>query len=92
LDRIENFLLKRLTDQGVEAIRTKFGTAYTQERTSANVADWDMFLAFVREGEHWSALEKRVSKTFVDAHKQEHNDVPPGINVRVERVLNITRK
>jgi hypothetical protein len=91
MERVEGHLLKTLQGMGVESIRTQFGTAYQQLRTSATVADFDAVLAFIREGEHWSMLEKRVSKPFVEAYKEEHNDLPPGINWREERVINVRR-
>lgn len=91
LGKIENFLLKHLNDSQSEAVRTKAGTFYKQERTSATVADWDSVLNWVKSGEHWSMLEKRVSKSFVEAFKEAHNDLPPGINWRSEIVVNVRR-
>jgi len=91
MDRIENFLLKHLNDSGSESVRTKAGTFFKQERNSATVADWDACLAFITGGEHWSMLEKRVSKAFVEAYKEEHNDLPPGVNWRSEVTVNVRR-
>lgn len=91
MTRIENYLLKHLQDNGAESVRTGAGTFFTSMRTSATVADWDHLLGWIREGEHWSALEKRVSKSFVESFKEEHNDLPPGIDFRQEKVVNVRR-
>lgn len=91
LDRVEAYLLKTFQELGVESLKTKLGTAYTQKRTSATVSDWETTLAFIREHELWSFLEKRVSKDAVETWREEHNDLPPGINWREENVVNIRR-
>lgn len=92
LERIEAHLLKRFQEMGVDSVKTAAGTAYTSTQTSATVADWDQTLDFIRGGDHWAMLEKRVSKGFVEAYKEEHNgDLPPGINWREESVVNVRR-
>lgn len=91
MTRIENFLLKHLNDSGSESVRTEAGTFFKSERTSATVADWDAALNFIRDNEHWAMLDKRVSKAFVVAYKEEHNDLPPGINWRSEVTVNVRR-
>lgn len=91
MDRCENFLMATMQRIGVDSFKTKFGTAYKTTKTSAQVADWDMTLGFIRDGGHWAMLTKNVSKDFVKAYKEEHNDLPPGINWRVETAINVKR-
>lgn len=91
MNRVENYLLKLMTELGVESIRTSAGTPYVSRRTSATVADWEMFLDWVRSNGEWSMLERRANKTVVQSWRDEHNDLPPGLNWREERVVNIKR-
>lgn len=93
LDRIEAYLLKHLNDNGAESIRTAAGTFYKSKQNSATVADWDQVRAWIEQDPEtrWPMLEKRVSKLFVEAHLEEHNDLPPGINWRSESVVNVRR-
>lgn len=91
MERCEAFIMTTMQQIGVDSVKTQFGTAYKTRKTSATVADWDMTLDFIRSGEHWSMLEKRVSKDFVKAYKEEHNDLPPGVNWREEIAINIKR-
>lgn len=91
MNRVENYLLKLMTELGVESIRTSAGTPYVSRRTSATVADWDAFLDWVRRNGEWSMLERRANKTVVQSWRDEHNDLPPGLNWREERVVNIKR-
>lgn len=91
LDKIEAHLLKTFDVAGMDSVRTEFGTAYTSTRTTASIADPDAFMTFCKENDAWHMLEKRVSKTAVEQFKAEHEDVPPGINYRAERTVNIRR-
>lgn len=90
-EKIEAVLLRRFAAQGVESVRTTAGTAYKATRTSATVADWDAFLAFVRGAEAWDMLEKRAAKNSVEQYKAANEDLPPGVNWREEAVINVRR-
>lgn len=87
----EGAILAQFTAAGVESVRTAAGTAYTQLRTSCSVADWDPFLDFVRTNETWHMLERRAAKKSVEAYRDEHHQLPPGLNWAEERVVNIRR-
>lgn len=92
LDKIEAVLLKTFEDTGMESVKTEFGTAYRSVRTSASVADWDAFFTHVREHGAWEMLERRCNKTAVEQHKAVNDgQLPPGLNWREERVVNVRR-
>lgn len=91
LTRCEAFLLTKMTEQGVESYKTAAGTAYRQTRTSATVADWDCLLPFIRAHELWNMLERRVSKVAVEEYVAANEDLPPGVNLRREHVVNVRR-
>ena len=92
LDKIEAVLLKTFEDTGMESVKTEFGTAYKSVRTSASVADWDAFFAHVRENGAFELIERRCNKTAVEQFKAANDgQLPPGLNWREERVVNIRR-
>lgn len=91
LDKIEAVLLQMFEDNGLTSVRTTSGTAYKSTRTSATVADWDQTLDYVRKNELWNLLERRVSKQAVEQFKEEHEDLPPGVNYREEVTVNVRR-
>lgn len=90
-EKIENYLLKVMAEQGADSIKTPAGTAYISVKSNASVADWDATLEFIREGDHWGMLERRVAKAYVEQYRSEHNDLPPGINWTEFRAVNIRR-
>lgn len=91
LAKIEGILLQQFSELGMESVRTKAGTAYKSSRVSATVADWDQTLDFIQQNELWNMLEHRVSKQAVEQYKEEHGDLPPGVNWREEVVVNVRR-
>lgn len=91
LEKIEAALLKTFDTAGLDSIKTPFGTAYTSTSTMASVADPDTFMEFVKKHEAYHLMEKRCSKLAVEQFKAVHGDIPPGINWREERTVNVRR-
>lgn len=92
MDKLEAKLLETFNKTGMDSVKTEFGTAYATTRSSASVADRDTFMDFVKANEEWALLEVRVSKTAVDQFRSANdNELPPGVNIREERVVNIRR-
>lgn len=92
LAKLEAKLMEVFNNTGMDSVKTEFGTAYTVNRTTASVADRDIFMDYVKNNEEWSLLEVRVSKTAVDQFREANdNEIPPGVNLRVERVVNVRR-
>lgn len=91
MDKLEAKLLEAFQATGVDSVKTEFGTAYTSVRTSASVADRDAFMDFVKAHQEWSLLEIRAAKTAVEQYRAANDDLPPGINIREERVVNVRR-
>lgn len=91
MTKLEAVMLQMFEAQGIESVKTPSGTAYKTPRTTVGVADWDMVLEFVKEHEYWSMLERRVSKAAVEQWQTEYGDLPPGLNIRQEVVVNVRR-
>jgi hypothetical protein len=91
LNKIEATLLNTFEQTGMDSVKTEFGTAYTSTRNTATVADPDAFMTYVKENEAWYMLEKRCSKAGVEQYKAANESLPPGVNWRSERVVNIRR-
>ena len=92
MDKLEAKLLDVFNKTGTDSVKTEHGTAYTAVRTTASVADREAFMDYVKANEEWSLLEVRASKTAVEQFCQSNdNSLPPGVNMRSERVVNIRR-
>jgi len=92
MDKLEAKLLEVFNTTGMDSIKTEFGTAYTSTRTTASVADRDVFMNYVKANEEWSLMEVRASDTAVQQFREASDgDLPPGINLSVKRTINIRR-
>jgi hypothetical protein len=89
LDKIEAKLLQVFDQTGMESVRTDFGTAYKSTRSSASVADRDLFMDHIKRHGDWQLLEVRCSKQAVEQFKDVNGDLPPGVNLRSEIVINV---
>lgn len=90
-ERIAAELLRRFNDEGIESVRTPFGTAYKALRVSASVADRPTFLTYLKEHEAWDLADIRVAKNNVKQLREETGDIPPGINWVESREIGVLR-
>ena len=91
-DKIEAVMLAKFNEMGVESFKTAAGTAYASVRTSASLADWDAYKAFITKQEDpFEFLDRRVSKTAIEQYKASNDDLPPGVNWTAARVVNFRR-
>jgi phage host-nuclease inhibitor protein Gam len=91
MEKLEAKLLEVFNKTGMDSVKTEFGTAYASTLTTASVADREVFMEYVKANEEWSLLEIRASKPAVEQFRTEHQDIPPGITLREERVVKIRR-
>lgn len=91
LEKIETKLMAYMNETGLESIRTGAGTAYKSIKTTASVADRDIFLDFVREQDAWELLETRASKKAVEDYRSANDELPPGINWSAVATINVRR-
>jgi phage host-nuclease inhibitor protein Gam len=92
MDKLEAKLLEVFNQTGMDSVKTEFGTAYTAVRSTASVADRDAFMSYVKANEEWSLLEVRAAKSAIEQFRSANdNELPPGVNLREERVVNVRR-
>lgn len=90
--KCEAYFLTEMRRQGLTALPTEAGVPYQSTQTSVTVADWPAYFAWMQAGERWEFLDHKANKTAVVAYKEEHQDLPPGLNWREEIVVNVRRK
>lgn len=91
-EKIESLLLQRFGEMGVDSVKTPNGTAYTSVRSTATLADWDAFKAFItQQDDPYFFVERRVSKSAVEQYKAANDDLPPGVNWSETRTVNFRR-
>jgi len=91
LAQIEAQLLKSMNDVGVTSMRTSAGTAYVQDNRHYSIADWDQLRRFVLDSGVVELFQRRLSKRAVDDILANTDSLPPGVDMRVERVVNVRK-
>lgn len=79
---LEGMISLLMQQQGVESIKTEFGTAYKSQVMAVKMADRDAFLDFVINTQSPQFLTSAVAKEAVKEYMDEHNSaLPPGLDV-----------
>jgi len=96
-DAITDKIKEIMHQNGVTSVKTPHGTAYIAYRESAQVADWETLLNFIKTNDAYDLLEKRVSKSAVKERMEEDrngnyaNPPPPGVNYTRTEGVNVRR-
>lgn len=91
MKELEHMLLDQLNTLGVESARTPSGTAYRSVRSAVKVDDRDAFINFVKDSGEWDFLESRANKVAVESYLEEQQELPPGLSISRQAVVNIRR-
>lgn len=91
LEALQDTILQRFEETGIESARTAAGTAYKKVTRSTSVAGWDDFLPWVQRTNNWHMLTRAANKTAVLEYLDEKEELPPGINLFAKLELSVNR-
>jgi len=89
--RIENELLRRATENGLEGFKCAEGTTYISEEQHVSIADQDTFREFLTDTEDpFGFYEQRPSLGRIKEYQKAHDgDLPPGIRMFRENRMRV---
>lgn len=87
MKKCEAFILSHLEKTGQTSAGTAAGTAFISKTESVTVADPEEFKGWLHETGNWHMADIRAAKVAVIEFKDEHADLPPGLNYRAENVV-----
>ena len=67
------------------------GTGYFTTKSSASVADREVFFNFVREHGYWDLLQARATEKAVESYIDANNEPVPGVSFSKVQVFRIRR-
>lgn len=89
---VENEILRRLNDLGVQSIATDSGTAYLSENTKVRAVNWSEFFEFVKTQPDGHALvQQRPGSRAVQEYIESTGEIPPGVELIKEISSNVRR-
>lgn len=91
MNALSAWLQLKSEQDGLEKVSTKHGLVYWSTIGQASVADRSAFMDFVRETGAFELLETRCSKTAVQQYLEANDRLPPGVNYRTIRQINVRR-
>ena len=90
---IENELLRRADEQGVDGFKTASGTTYTSETQHISIKDDDSWVGFLKEENDPSYLERRPSLRRVKEYMEANGGkLPPGLTMFREKHMRVRAK
>lgn len=88
---LEGWLQRFLDQTNATSVKTDAGTAYVTTKTTATLADPELFMKFVIEQGKFELLDRRANSTAVKDYVQENGNLPPGANLNSISRVNIRR-
>jgi hypothetical protein len=90
---IQTKLLEICKDQGLESLRTEFGTVTKRVSKRYWTNDWDSFYKFMKEHDAFQLLQQRITTINMEQFLEENPDLhPPGLNVDASFAVTVRRK
>ena len=89
--KLEGFIDDFLAKHELVNIKTKYGTAYWKTRWSASLVDPDEFMKFVREGNHWSLMDRKANVAAVRDYVTTYKELPPGAKLDSVRKVHVIK-
>lgn len=84
---IEGFL----SENGLDNLKTPYGTCYKSMKHSASLADPKAFMDYVIQSERWDLLDKKANVTAVRTMLANTNELPPGVNLSSVASIRVKR-
>jgi len=92
MDDIEVQLLRFMTLTGLSNVGSGDAIAYKQTRTRSRIADPHQFRQWCEANGRVDMYENRISQEALDNYLALGNDLPPGVEVNSEVVVNVRKK
>ncbi len=87
---LSGLILRHLESIGADNIKTKEGTCYRSERSTASVSDKQAFMQHVRDTGDFSLLDCKANAPAVKAYIVEHQGhQPPGVTLNTAVTLGV---
>lgn len=90
-EKIDQEFLARFAQQGIQNVKTAHGTPHIIKRESYSVGNKDAFMDWVKETGALDFLEVRAAKNMVEVYKEQHEELPPGINYSAKLSIGVTK-
>jgi hypothetical protein len=94
MEMIEQKLLEHAKENGIDSMKTQYGTATRVVRTRYWAPDWDSFVKFLKQHpeEALYMVEKRIHQGNFKQFLEEHPDLAPPVNSDSRYSITVRRR
>ena len=90
MQKLENVVLAYLQEQGLQNVKTPFGTAFQTHKERWSIKDWDSLKGWIQQTGNLDVLSKRLATTAVRELEEEGVELP-GVEKSVEIAVQIRK-
>lgn len=90
--KLNALIMGYLNEAGMESVRTAHGTCFKTTRTTASLADPDLFMKHVIETQNFDLLDRKANATAVKDYVAKNGVLPPGANLNSVVLLGVHKK
>lgn len=92
-DLIAEEIVKLCKEQGVQTMRTEYGTISLRKSRRYWTNDWQSLYEFIKEHDALSLLHQRIHTSNMDQFLEENPDLhPPGLNADTTQTVAIVKR
>jgi hypothetical protein len=91
MEKIEVFLSRYLVKEGLQSANIGLYTAYFAKEYKVGCADWPNFWLWMATNNRCDMTEKRVAVGVIKDYLEEKKELPPFVNLTVEKVVRVRR-
>lgn len=92
MEKVESLLLDMCKTNGMDGIKTQYGTASRTVQTRYWTGDWSAMHDFIYTNNAIDLLERRIAQGAMrDFLKENPDKLPPGLNVDSRYTINVRR-
>ncbi|QGM46138.1 hypothetical protein [Methylocystis heyeri] len=92
MDKLESYFLNKLNQSGGESLSFPAATVYKSVKSSASVADAEVFRDYVMLSSNLDLLDIKANVTAVEDHIGKYQEPPPGVNFKQYDRVGFRRK
>lgn len=86
------WLLRYLTNNGLDNIKTPVGTAFLTTKVTASLRDPDEFMKYVIANNRFDLMDRKANTTAVRAFLKDQGELPPGANISSIQTVGVHKK
>jgi sugar phosphate isomerase/epimerase len=92
-DLIGQEIINLCREQGVQTMRTEYGTVSLRTTKRYWTSDWQSMYEFIKEHDAFALLHQRINTTNMNQFLEENPDLhPPGLNADATQTVAIVKR